>query len=139
MPPKVEIGPIMKVTKTDDEWKKLLSLAAYKVLRHEDTERAFTSPLHENHQAGIYHCAGCDLPLFSSEHKFDSGTGWPSFWQPIDPKVVETRTDSKFFMTRIEVHCARCNGHQGHVFDDGPPPTGLRYCINGVALKFVAA
>ena len=139
MPPKIEIGEIVKVTKTADEWKTLLSPAAYQVLRHEDTERAFTSPLHENHQAGIYHCAGCDLPAYSSEHKFDSGTGWPSFWQPIDPKVVEKRTDSRFFMTRVEVHCARCGGHQGHVFDDGPRPTGLRYCINGVSLKFVPA
>ena len=139
MPAKVEIGPIVKVTKTDAEWKKLLSLLAYRVLRHEDTERAFANPLHENHQTGIYACTGCDLPLFSSEHKFDSGTGWPSFWQPLDPRVIETRTDSKFFMTRVEVHCARCNGHQGHVFDDGPPPTGLRYCINGVSLKFVAS
>jgi len=139
MPPKVEIGAIVKVKKTDDEWKKLLAPTAYQVLRHEDTERAFTNPLHENHLAGIYHCAGCDLPLFSSEHKFDSGTGWPSFWQPIDPKVVETRTDSKFFMTRVEVHCGRCEGHQGHVFNDGPKPTGLRYCINGVSLKFVSS
>lgn len=139
MPAKVEIGLIVKVSKTDAEWKKLLSSLAYRVLRHEDTERAFANPLHENHQTGIYYCAGCDLPLFSSEHKFDSGTGWPSFWQPIDLKVIETRTDSKFFMTRVEVHCARCNGHQGHVFDDGPPPTGLRYCINGVSLKFVAS
>lgn len=138
MPSKIDIGTIVKVSKTDEEWKKQLSSLAYRVLRHEDTERAFTSLLHENHLAGIYHCAGCDLPLFSSEHKFDSGTGWPSFWQPIDPKVIETRTDSKFFMTRIEVHCARCEGHQGHVFDDGPKPTGLRYCINGVSLTFVA-
>lgn len=137
MPPKVEIGSITKITKPDEEWKRELSPLAYRVLRHEDTERAFTNPLHENHQPGLYHCAGCDLPLFSSDHKFDSGTGWPSFWQPIDPKVIETRTDTKFFMTRIEVHCARCNGHQGHVFDDGPKPTGLRYCINGVSLKFV--
>ncbi|MBH0192197.1 MAG: peptide-methionine (R)-S-oxide reductase MsrB [Nitrospira sp.] len=139
MSAKIESGPIAKVTKTDAEWKQCLPLLAYRVLRHEETERAFMNPLHENHLAGIYHCAGCDLPLFSSEHKFDSGTGWPSFWQPIDPKVIETRTDSKFFMTRIEVHCARCNGHQGHVFDDDPPPTGLRYCINGIALKFVAS
>jgi peptide-methionine (R)-S-oxide reductase len=139
MTAKIDIGPIVKMARTDDEWKKLLSPAAYRVLRQEDTERAFTNPLHDNHQAGIYHCAGCDLPLFSSAHKFDSGTGWPSFWQSIDPKVIETRTDSKFFMTRIEVHCARCEGHQGHLFKDGPPPTGLRYCINGVALKFVAS
>ena len=139
MPSNIEIGPIVKVSKTDEEWKKLLSTAAYQVLRHEDTERAFTSPLHDNHQTGVYHCAGCDLPAYSSAHKFDSGTGWPSFWQPIDPKVVESRTDSKFFMTRVEVHCARCGGHQGHIFDDGPKPTGLRYCINGVSLKFIPA
>ncbi|ODT44477.1 MAG: peptide-methionine (R)-S-oxide reductase [Nitrospira sp. SCN 59-13] len=139
MPSNIEIGPIVKVSKSDEEWKKLLPTAAYRVLRQEDTERAFTSPLHDNHQAGIYHCAGCDLPAYSSEHKFDSGTGWPSFWQPIDPKVVETRTDTKFFMTRVEVHCSRCGGHQGHIFEDGPKPTGLRYCINGVSLKFVPA
>ncbi len=138
MPPNVQIEPIVKITKTDEEWKKQLSPPAYRVLRHEDTERPFVNPLHENHERGIYHCAGCHLPLFSSEHKFDSGTGWPSFWQPIDPRVVETRTDFKLFLPRTEVHCARCEGHQGHVFKDGPKPTGLRYCINGVALKFVA-
>lgn len=137
MPPKVQIDPIVKITKTDAEWKKQLSAPAYRVLRHEDTERPFVNPLHENHESGIYHCAGCDLPVFSSEHKFDSGTGWPSFWQPIDPRVVETRTDFKLFIPRTEVHCARCEGHLGHVFKDGPKPTGLRYCINGVALKFV--
>jgi peptide-methionine (R)-S-oxide reductase len=138
MPTKIEIGPIVKVVKTDEEWKKLLPGEAYRVLRHEDTERAFVNPLHENHRAGVYYCAGCDLPLFSSDHKFDSGTGWPSFWQPIDPKVVETTTDFKLIFPRTEVHCARCEGHQGHIFKDGPKPTGLRYCINGVALKFVA-
>ncbi len=137
MPSNIQIDPIVKVTRTDEEWKKLLPAAAYRVLRHEDTERPFVNPLHENHQAGIYTCAGCDLPLFSSEHKFDSGTGWPSFWQPIDPRVIETRTDFKLFMPRTEVHCARCEGHQGHVFKDGPRPTGLRYCINGVALRFM--
>ncbi len=138
MPKKVQIDPIVKITKTDAEWKKQLSAPAYRVLRQEDTERPFVNPLHENHESGIYHCAGCDLPLFSSEHKFDSGTGWPSFWQPIDPQVVETRTDFRLFIPRTEVHCARCEGHQGHVFKDGPKPTGLRYCINGAALKFVA-
>ncbi|MBK9306562.1 MAG: peptide-methionine (R)-S-oxide reductase MsrB [Nitrospira sp.] len=138
MPQKVQIDPIIKIAKTDEEWKKQLSAPAYRVLRHEDTERPFVNPLHENHESGIYYCSGCNLPLFSSEHKFDSGTGWPSFWQPIDPRVVETRTDFRLFIPRTEVHCARCEGHQGHVFKDGPKPTGLRYCINGAALKFLA-
>lgn len=119
----------------DAEWRKLLSPAAYEVLRHEGTERPFTSPLLEEHRSGVFACAGCALPLFSSATKFDSHTGWPSFWQPL-PKAVTQRDDSSFGMSRTEVHCRRCGGHLGHVFDDGPRPTGLRYCMNGVSLSF---
>jgi peptide-methionine (R)-S-oxide reductase len=130
---------IEKITKTDEEWKKALTPEQYHVLRDHGTERAFTSPLNNNKQKGVYACAACGLTLFSSDTKFDSGTGWPSFWAPIDPKHVGTSVDRSFFSTRTEVHCARCGGHLGHVFPDGPPPTGQRYCMNGVSLKFEEA
>jgi peptide-methionine (R)-S-oxide reductase len=124
-----------EVEKTDDEWRKALSPEQYAVLRKHGTERPFTSPLNKEHRAGQFACAGCDLPVYASETKFDSGTGWPSFWQPL-PDAVGTSVDKSLFTTRTEVHCRRCGGHLGHVFDDGPKPTGLRYCMNGVALTF---
>ncbi|AGF50483.1 sll1680 [Synechocystis sp. PCC 6803] len=129
---------VFEVTKTDAEWQQQLSPEAYKVLRKHGTERAGTSPLDKNYDLGTYECAGCELPLFSSETKFNSGTGWPSFYAPLENAVAYT-VDKSFFMTRTEVHCARCGGHLGHVFDDGPQPTGKRYCMNGVSLKFVGA
>jgi len=125
-----------RVELPDAEWKRRLAPAAYEVLRHEGTERPFSSPLNAERRAGSYHCAGCELPLFSHAAKFDSGTGWPSFFQPL-PDALATRTDYKLILPRTEYHCARCGGHQGHVFNDGPRPTGQRYCNNGVALKFV--
>jgi peptide-methionine (R)-S-oxide reductase len=127
----------LEVMKTDEEWRRLLTPAQYQVLRHQDTESAFSSPLLDEHRKGVFVCAGCELPLFKSETKFESGTGWPSFWSPIEG-AVGTKTDRSFLMERTEVHCRRCGGHLGHVFKDGPPPTGLRYCMNGVALKFIA-
>jgi peptide-methionine (R)-S-oxide reductase len=125
------------VSYSDAEWKKRLSPAAYRVLRQEDTERPFTSPLDKEKRKGTFVCAGCNQRLFSSATKFDSGTGWPSFWQPLKGGIG-TKTDYKIGLPRTEVHCARCGGHLGHVFDDGPRPTGKRYCMNGVAMKFVA-
>jgi peptide-methionine (R)-S-oxide reductase len=119
----------------DAAWRKKLTPEAYAVLRHEATERPFTSTLLDEHRRGTFTCAGCDQDLFASDTKFDSGTGWPSFWKPLDG-AVGTREDSTFGMVRTEVHCSRCGGHLGHVFDDGPAPTGLRYCMNGVSLGF---
>ena len=127
---------IQKITKTDSEWKKILSPDQYDVLREEGTERPFTSALLNEHRDGTFTCAGCDLDLFPTKFKFDSGTGWPSFYDSI-PGHIETKSDTKLLMERTEYHCARCGGHQGHIFNDGPKPTGLRYCNNGVALKFI--
>jgi peptide-methionine (R)-S-oxide reductase len=124
-----------EITRTDAEWRKLLTPDQYAVLRQEGTERPFASPLLHENRRGTFACAGCDLDLFSSTTKFESGTGWPSFWAPLD-KAVATISDSSYGMVRTAVHCRRCGGHLGHVFDDGPKPTGLRYCMNGVALVF---
>jgi peptide-methionine (R)-S-oxide reductase len=127
-------GPF-EITRTEAEWRAILTPAEFDILRRAGTEPAGSSPLNGEKRAGTYHCAGCDLPLYSSETKYESGTGWPSFTAPL-PDAIGTSIDRSFFMERIEVHCRRCGGHLGHVFDDGPPPAGKRYCMNGLALEF---
>lgn len=127
-----------EISKTEQEWRKVLTSEQFRVLRQHGTERAGSSPLDKEYSQGTFVCAGCNLPLFTSETKFDSGTGWPSFYAPIDGAVGST-IDQSFFMTRVEIHCHRCGGHLGHVFDDGPKPTGKRYCMNGVSMKFIPA
>lgn len=126
-----------EIEKTEEEWRALLTPEQYYILREEGTEPPFSNKYNGNKAAGVYECAGCALPLFSSRTKFDSGTGWPSFWEPIAESAIGTRTDWKLLLPRTEVHCSRCGGHLGHVFKDGPKPTGLRYCLNSAALNFV--
>lgn len=128
---------LQPVTKTDEEWKDYLTAQQYKVLRQHGTEPAFQNEYWDHDEHGVYHCAGCEIPLFASSTKFKSGSGWPSFYRPLDPRVVTTHTDTQLMMPRTEVRCARCDGHLGHVFPDGPEPTGLRYCMNSAALLFV--
>lgn len=128
-----------RIVKSDAEWRRALTPEQYRILREKGTERAFTGEYYHNQVAGTYLCAACGQALFSSETKYESGSGWPSYWQPVVPDAVETRRDLSHFMVRTEVTCSRCGGHLGHVFDDGPRPTGLRYCINSAALQFEPA
>ncbi|MBC6993573.1 peptide-methionine (R)-S-oxide reductase MsrB [Neolewinella lacunae] len=130
-------GVVEPIDTTEAYWREILSPQAYEVLREDGTERSFTSPLNDEKRPGVFACAACGLPLFASSTKFNSGTGWPSFYEPIDPAYIKEDEDFRYGMRRVEVSCARCDGHQGHVFPDGPDPTGLRYCINGVSLNFV--
>ena len=133
-----DFGDAYEIEQTEAEWRELLTENQFLVLREEQTEQPYTSPLYEEARSGTYHCAGCNLPVYSSETKYDSGTGWPSFWAAIDD-AVRTKPDNTLFIPRTEVHCRRCKGHLGHIFDDGPEPSGKRHCLNGLALRFAPA